>query len=322
MATEPLTTVSDPSGATAIAFSSARPWYVRLRGVARQKPLGTFGAIILFIFIVSALFGTDLNIAGTTLVPGFSPYAPQTTEVANKQQAPTLNHPFGTDDLGRDVFARVVSGARTAMIIGIAATGLSLLVGTMIGMVSAYFGGTTDLLIQRVMDAIMSLPPLILLLVLVTVLTPSQFTVIMVLIVFITPSTSRVIRGSTLVIKEMTYVEAAKAIGATPTRIMTRHILPNVVAPILVLSSVLIGATISTEAALSFLGLGAHTATSPTWGFMLNEAVTRGSLDKLWWMSIVPGVAITLTVLSFNLLGDALRDVLDPRLRGTGAGAS
>lgn len=316
-----MATVAAPSSILEVALAPQRPWYVRLRHVARQKPLGTFGAIILIIFMVAALFGTNLNIAGTTIVPGFSPYAPESTNISIKQQAPTLDHPFGTDDLGRDVFSRVVAGARTAMIIGFAATGLALLIGTLIGMVSAYFGGLLDLVINRIMDAIMSLPPLILLLVLVTVFEPSMFTVIMVLIVFVAPAASRVIRGSTMVIMEMTYIDASKAIGATPTRIMMRHILPNVVAPILVLSSVLIGATITTEAALSFLGLGAHTATSPTWGFMLNEAVTRGSLAKLWWMSILPGVAITLTVLAFNLLGDALRDVLDPRLRGTGAGA-
>ncbi len=305
----------------AVALAPHRPWHARLRRVARQKPLGTFGAVILFIFGVAALFGTDFNIAGATIVPGFSPYAPQTTEISNKLKAPTLDHPFGTDDLGRDVFSRVVSGARAAMIIGFAATGLGLLAGSIIGMVCAYAGGRADLIIQRVMDGIMSLPPLILLLVLVTVLEPSQITVILVLIVLITPAASRVIRGSTLVIKELTYVEAAKSSGATPTRIMWRHIFPNVVAPILVLASVLIGATITTEAALSFLGLGAHSAEHPTWGFMLNEAVVRGSLAKLWWMSIMPGVAITLTVLAFNLLGDALRDILDPRLRGTGAGA-
>ncbi len=316
-----MATVAAPSPVLEVALAPQRPWYVRLRRVARQKPLGTFGAIILSVFMVAALFGTDLNVAGTTIVPGFSPFAPESTNIVIKQQAPTLDHPFGTDDLGRDVLSRVISGARTAMIIGFAATGLALLIGTVIGMVSAYFGGRVDLVINRIMDAIMSLPPLILLLVLVTVFEPSMFTVIMVLIVFVAPAASRVIRGSTLVIMEMTYVDAAKASGATPIRIMGRHILPNVVAPILVLSSVLIGATITTEAALSFLGLGAHTATSPTWGFMLNEAVARGSLSKLWWMSILPGVAITLTVLAFNLLGDALRDVLDPRLRGTGAGA-
>ena len=207
------------------------------------------------------------------------------------------------------------------MIIGFSATGLALLAGTMIGIVSAYGGGWIDLAIQRIMDAFMSLPPLILLLVLVTVLNPSMLTVILVLIFFVAPTTSRLIRGSTLVVKNQQYVEAAKSIGATPLRIMLRHILPQLIAPLLVLSSVLVGATIVTEAALSFLGLGANSPENPTWGFMLFEAVARGSLDRFWWMSMVPGIAITLTVLSFNLLGDALRDILDPRLRGTGAGA-
>jgi peptide/nickel transport system permease protein len=171
------------------------------------------------------------------------------------------------------------------------------------------------------MDSFMSLPPLILLLVLVTVLQPSMWTVILVLIFFIGPSSSRVIRGSTLVLKEQQFVEAARSLGASPTRVMVRHILPNIMAPILVLASVLVGSTIVTEAALSFLGLGANTPQNPTWGFMLFEGVARGSLDRFWWLTIIPGLAITLTVLSFNLLGDALRDIFDPRLRGTGSGA-
>lgn len=307
-----------------LEFLGARvsvPWYARLGRAARQKPLGAVGAVILFIFLIAALFGTNLNIAGRTIVPGFSPYAPERTDVVQILNGPSWDHPFGTDPLGRDVFSRTAAGARTAMIIGVSATGLALLAGTIIGLVSAYAGGVADMAIQRVMDSFMSLPPLILLLVLVTVLDPSMFTVIIVLIFFIAPSSSRVVRGSTLVIKEMTYVEAAKAIGATPVRVMARHIFPNVVAPILVLASVLIGATITTEAALSFLGLGAHSADHPTWGFMLNEAVARGNMARFWWLSIMPGVAITLTVLAFNLLGDALRDLLDPRLRGTGAGA-
>lgn len=316
-----MTTLTAAAEVEFAPLAPSRPWYVRLRKVARQKPLGAAGAIILFVFIVTALFGTDFNLFGTTIVPGFSPYAPESTETINKLQSPTLSHPFGTDSLGRDVLSRTFAGARTAIIIGISATGLALIAGTLIGLVSAYGGGRIDLVIQRIMDAFMALPPLILLLVLVTVLSPSMLTVIIVLIFFIAPSSSRVIRGSTLVVKELQYVEAAKAVGATPVRVMLRHILPNIFAPILVLASVLIGATIVTEAALSFLGLGANSAENPTWGFMLFEAVARGSMDRFWWMTVAPGLAITLTVLAFNLLGDALRDIFDPRLRGTGAGA-
>lgn len=298
-----------------------KPWYVRLRRVAWAFPLGTAGAIVLFAMIVSALFGTDLNILGRTIVPGFSPFPPQETNVSIKLEGPSLSHFFGTDSLGRDVFSRVLAGARTAIIIGLIATGFGLVFGTVVGAVSAYGGGKVDLVLQRVMDSFMSLPPLILLLVLVTVLQPSMWTVILVLIFFIGPSSSRVIRGSTLVLKEQQFIEAARSLGASPTRVMARHILPNIMAPILVLASVLVGSTIVTEAALSFLGLGANTPQNPTWGFMLFEGVARGSLDRFWWLTIIPGLAITLTVLSFNLLGDALRDIFDPRLRGTGSGA-
>lgn len=316
-----MTTVSAPVAPVYVELARPKPWYIRLRRVARQKPLGAIGGLVLAAFIVAALFGTDFNLAGTTIVPGFSPFPPEQTEITARLQAPSWSHPFGTDTIGRDVLSRVLAGARTAMIIGLSATGLALIAGTAIGMISAYGAGMIDMVIQRVMDAFMSLPPLILLLVLVTVLNPSMLTVILVLIFFIMPSSSRLIRGSTLVIKEQQYVEAARTIGASPTRIMVRHILPQLVAPILVLFSVLIGGTIVTEAALSFLGLGANSAENPTWGFMLFEAVARPPLDRFYWMSLAPGIAITLTVLSFNLLGDALRDIFDPRLRGTGAGA-
>ncbi len=312
-----MTTIAAPAEAVYVQLAPPKPWYIRLRRVARQKPLGTLGAIVLVVALTAALFGTDLDLFGTTIVPGFSPQPPQETEITARLEGPSWSHPFGTDAIGRDVLSRTIAGARTAMIIGFSATGLALLAGTVIGMVSAYAAGTVDLLLQRVMDAFMSLPPLILLLVLVTVLGPSMMTVIMILIFFVAPSSSRVMRGSTLVIKEQQYVEAARTLGATPQRIMLHHILPQLVAPLLVLASVLIGATIVTEAALSFLGLGANSPENPTWGFMLFEAVARPPLDRFYWMSMAPGIAITLTVLAFNLLGDALRDIFDPRLRGT-----
>lgn len=312
-----MTTIAAPVETAYVQLAPPKPWYVRLRRVARQKPLGTIGAIVLFIALLAALFGTDFNLFGTTIVPGFSPQPPEQTEITARLEGPSWSHPFGTDAIGRDVLSRTIAGARTAMIIGFSATGLALLIGTVIGMVSAYAAGTVDLLLQRVMDAFMSLPPLILLLVLVTVLGPSMMTVILILIFFVAPSSSRVMRGSTLVIKEQQYVEAARTLGATPQRIMLKHILPQLVAPLLVLASVLIGATIVTEAALSFLGLGANSPENPTWGFMLFEAVARPPMAKFYWMSMAPGIAITLTVLAFNLLGDALRDIFDPRLRGT-----
>ncbi len=307
----------------AFGIPPGKPWYVRLRGVARRKPLGTFGAMVIGVFAVAALFGPDLTLFGTTIVPGFSPFPADETDVINRLDGPSLNHISGTDSLGRDVLSRLIHGARPAMEIGIAATALGIIFGTLIGMVSAYAGGLWDLVIQRVMDAFMALPALVLLLALVTILENSGISkviiVIVALVFFIAPSTSRVIRGSVLSVKEIQYVEAARAIGAPAPRVLLRHLLPNITAPILVLASVTIGGTILAEATLSFLGLGANTPSSPTWGFMLNEAASRGQLDRFPWLAIAPGAAITLLVLAFNLLGDAIRDVLDPRLRGTGA---
>ncbi len=302
--------------------ASGPSWYRTWGRHARNKPLGAIGAVFIFILVIAAIFGQDINIGGETIIPGFSPYPASETNVINKLASPTFpEHIAGTDSLGRDLFSRIIYGARPAIIIGIVATGLGILGGLIIGMISAYAGGVTDLLLQRISDAFQALPPLLLMMTLVTVLTPSMTTVILVIVIFLIPGTQRVVRGTVFSTMENTYVEAARTIGAGPGRIITRHILPNIMAPILVIASVTIGGTILAEAALSFLGLGANSAENPTWGFVLFEATQRGNLDRWPWLALTPGAAITLIVLAFNLLGDALRDILDPRLRGTGAGA-
>ena len=323
-----MTTIA-AEGAVVPAFAGAaqrRPWYQRLGRLAGQKPLGTFGAVIILITIVAALFGPDFTLFGTTLVPGFAPSPADQTDVVNKLLGPSVQHVAGTDSLGRDLISRIIHGARPAMEIGLGATFFGIVLGTIIGMVSAYAGGVWDMLIQRVMDSFMALPPLILLLAMVTVLDNARISkvliVIIALIFFLAPASSRIIRGAVLSVKENVYVEAARAVGAPTRRIMIRHILPNIMAPILVLASVTIGSTILAEATLSFLGLGANTPQAPTWGFLLFEATSRGQLSRFPWLALAPGVAITLTVLAFNLLGDAVRDALDPRLRGLGAGRS
>lgn len=294
----------------------------RLLRLARRQPMGTFAAAIIFILTVTALFGQDINIAGTTIVPGFSPYPASQTDIANKLVGPTWpDHIAGTDSLGRDIFARIIFGARTAMIIGLAATGLGIAIGTLIGTVSAYVGGVWDMGIQRISDSMQALPPLVLMLVLVTMMSPGIGTVVFVIVIFLVPGTQRVIRGTVLSLKQYTYIEAARSIGASSSRIVLRHILPNIVAPIMVLSTVTIGGTILAEAALSFLALGANSAENPTWGFILFEATQRGQITRWPWLALAPGFAITLIVLAFNIFGDAIRDILDPRLRGTGAGA-
>ena len=317
-----MTTATEVAGRIE-AIPEQRPSRLR-RGMklARQRPLGALGAAIIFVMAVTALFGQDITIGGSTIVPGFSPYPASETDVANKLAGPTWpEHIAGTDSIGRDIFSRIIVGARTAMIIGLAATGAGIAIGTLIGTVSAYVGGMWDIFIQRVSDAMQALPPLVLMMVLVTMMSPGIGTVVFVIVIFLVPGTQRVIRGTVLYLKEAVYIEAAKTIGASAPRIVLRHIMPNIVAPIMVLATVTIGGTILAEAALSFLALGANSAENPTWGFMLFEATQRGQLTRWPWLALAPGVAITLIVLAFNLFGDAIRDFLDPRLRGTGAGA-
>lgn len=293
----------------------------RLLRLGRQRPLGAVGAVVIFILLVTAIFGQDISVGGSTIIPGFSPYPAAETDVVNKLAPPSWDHIAGTDSLGRDMFSRIIYGARTAMIIGLAATSIGIAIGTLIGTVSAYIGGVGDMVVQRISDAFQALPPLVLMMVLVTMMSPGIGTVVFVIVIFLVPGTQRVIRGTVLSLKEYTYIEAARTIGASSTRIVLRHILPNIVAPIMVLATVTIGGTILAEAALSFLALGANSAENPTWGFILFEATQRGQLTRWPWLALTPGVAITLIVLAFNIFGDAIRDVLDPRLRGTGAGA-
>ncbi|MCY3569427.1 MAG: ABC transporter permease [Chloroflexi bacterium] len=318
-----MSTITEAAETAVVDLRGESPsWWTTWRRHARNKPLGAIGAAFIFVLIIAAIFGQDINIGGSTIIPGFSPYPASETNIINKLASPTFpEHIAGTDSLGRDLFSRIIYGARPAIVIGIVATGLGILGGMVIGMISAYAGGVTDLLLQRISDAFQALPPLLLMMTLVTVLTPSMTTVILVIVIFLIPGTQRVVRGTVFSTLENTYIEAARTIGAGPGRIITRHILPNIMAPILVIASVTIGGTILAEAALSFLGLGANSAENPTWGFILFEATQRGNLDRWPWLALTPGAAITLIVLAFNLLGDALRDVLDPRLRGTGAGA-
>jgi len=293
----------------------------RLWRMARQRPLGAFGAVIIFILVVTAVFGQDITVGGETIVPGFAPYKAEETNIVDKLKGPSWSHIAGTDELGRDIFTRIIYGARTAMTIGLSAPGIGIAIGTLIGTISAYIGGFWDLGVQRISDAMQALPPLVLMMVLVTMMSPGIGTVVFVIVIFLVPGTQRVIRGTVLSLKEFTYIEAARTIGASSPRIVLRHIMPNIVAPIMVLATVTIGGTILAEAALSFLALGANSAANPTWGFILFEATSRGQITRWPWLALTPGIAITLIVLAFNLFGDAIRDILDPRLRGTSAGA-
>lgn len=278
------------AGATRQFASEARhPAIDALIRIVRN-PVGGGSAIVLFVLIASAVVAW----AGF----GGDPY----TSLGGRLDSPNREFLFGTDQIGRDVFARVLQGAVISLYVGFLATGLAGGLGSAVGLLSGFAGGWLDLVIQRVVDALLSIPGLVLALFFAAVFDPS------------TPAVSRVIRSAVLAAKENVYVEAARTIGATPLRIMVRHVLPNVTAPILIMMSTLLGAAILIEASLAFLGMGAQEP-DPSWGVMLRSA--RQFMEVAPWLVLAPGAAISLTVLAFNLLGDRIRDVLDPRLRGS-----
>jgi len=230
-----------------------------------------------------------------------------------RMQAPTPAFPLGTDPLGRDVLSRIIYGARISLIVGLASVIIGTLLGTVLGLVSGYWEGTLDQIIQRGVDTTMAIPGIVLALAVMSVLGQSLTNIILVIALVIAPGASRVVRGTVLTVKQHTFIDAAQALGASPGRIVARHVLPNVFAPILVIATVWLGNAIVIEAALSFLGLGTPPPT-PTWGAMLSGEGRR-NLETAPYLAIFPGVAISLVVLAFNMLGDALRDLLDPRLR-------
>ena len=275
---------------------------VLLRFCAHQ-PLGAFGAAVLIFAVVVAV-----------LAPMLAPYSPTAIEVAEKFSPPFGEQVLGTDELGRDVLSRLIFGARISMSVGIISVGIAISAGTLIGIFSAYSGGKIDLAIQRLVDTMMAFPAIIMALALMSALGASQTNVIVALVVILLPGAVRVVRSQVLSIKEQDYTLAARAIGAGSTRIMLRHILPNVMATFIVLSTITLGYAIVVEASLSFLGVGIPPDVA-SWGGMLNLGATT-YIDIAPWLSVFPGITIAVIVFSVNLLGDSLRDVLDPRLRG------
>ena len=278
-----------------------------LLDVARRKPLGTAGAIVTLLLIFTAV--------SAPLIAPFDPYEFNLTEqgLPLRQQAPNGEFLFGTDALGRDVLSRIIYGARVSLLVGFLSVALGTTVGTAIGLASGFWGGTVDQVLQRIVDTFMAFPGIVLALAVIAVLGQSLMNIILVIAIVIAPGTSRVIRGAVLAVKENVYIEAARSIGASDLRISIRHVLPNVFAPVIIIATVWVGNAIVIEAALSFLGLGTPPPT-PTWGGMLAGEGQR-NLENAPWLAIFPGLAISIVVLSFNMLGDALRDVLDPRLR-------
>ena len=276
---------------------------VALLRFCAHQPLGAFGAAVLIFAVVVAV-----------LAPMLAPYSPTAIEVAEKFTPPFSKQILGTDELGRDVLSRLIFGARISMSVSLLSVGIAISAGTLIGIFSAYSGGKTDLAIQRLVDTMMAFPAIIMALALMAALGASQTNVIVALVIILLPGAVRVVRAQVLSIKEQDYTLAARAIGAGSTRIMLRHILPNVMATYIVLSTITLGYAIVVEASLSFLGVGIP-PDIPSWGGMLNLGATT-YIDVSPWLSVFPGITIAVIVFSVNLLGDSLRDVLDPKLRG------
>ena len=250
----------------------------------------------------------------TLLTPLIAPYDPtaQGDIVATRYLSPSFEHPMGTDKFGRDIFSRTLYGARISLTIGFIAVGLGVVLGSAVGALAGYFGRWTDTVLMRFTDMMLSFPRLILLIVIIALFEPTIWLVVTVLGLTGWMSVARIVRGEVLSLREREFIQAAKVLGMSDTRIITRHILPNILAPVIVYATLGIGNTILVEAALSFLGLGVQPPT-PSWGNMINDG--RDALLTAWWISTFPGLAIVLTVTAFNLLGDGLRDALDPRLR-------
>ena len=274
----------------------------RLRYLARRYPLGAAGAAIMVVFVFAAVFANVLTA-----------YDPLSTNAAESLCAPGRAHWLGCDNFGRDMLARIIFGARISLAVGIGSTLIGSGLGIMIGLASGYLGGWIDLVVQRVMDIFQALPLLVLALVMAAALGPSLQNTIIAIAIPLVPYVARVIRSNTLALRELPFVEAAKAVGMRELRIAGRHVLPNTLAPLIVLATAQLGSAILTEASLSFLGLGVPEP-YPSWGRMLSQSAAE-YVRTAPWLVVFPGIAISLAVFGTNLLGDALRDILDPRQR-------
>ena len=275
-------------------------WRRAFRGI-RKSRLALFGLLITGLLTFMAI-----------LAPLIAPYSPTKMSLRERLSPPSTSHLFGTDDAGRDILSRVIHGSRITLRICIIVVGLTLGIGTLLGILSGYIGGLVDELIMRLNDVFLAFPALILAMAIAAALGPSLENAIIAMVVIWWPRYARVSRGQVLAIREIDYVTAARALGASSSRIMIRHILPNCISPIVVQATLDLGEVVLTAATLSFIGFGAQPPV-PEWGAMIS--VGRNFIRDYWWYPTFPGLAILVTVMGFNLLGDAVRDILDPRLR-------
>lgn len=292
----------------AAAHGDDRPAVAEHRSHLRQtfsilvaNRMAAAGLVVLGLLLVVALFGEFL-----------APYGANEQDIVNRLEAPSFTHPFGTDDLGRDVFSRVLIGAEVSLKVGAVSVGISLTAGTIIGLVAGYRGGWIDSTLMRIMDVLFSFPYVLLAIALVAVLGAGLINAMIAIGVVFTPIFARVVRSAVLSVREEVYVRAARSLGASDLRLIFRHVLPNVAAPIIVQTSLSFAFAILVEAALSFLGIGVQPP-DPAWGRMLQEG--RDFIRMAWWIGVFPGLAIFFTVMAFNLVGDGLRDALDPQQR-------
>ena len=275
----------------------------RVLAFCLHEPLGTFGIVLVLVMAVAAVSASWL-----------APYDPTANDFAAMTESPSWAHLLGTDQFGRDVLSRILFGAQTAMIVGFTCAFVSGIAGLVLGVGSAYFGGRFDLLFQRVLDVMMAFPLIILALAVVSVFGTGVHNVIAAITIPLVPRCARVVRSSALAIREVPYIDAARTAGYSHWRIIFRHMIPNVMAPFLIVITAFVGQAILAEASLSYLGLGVQEPT-PAWGLMLQGGAEEYA-STAPWIAIFPGLAIALTVLGISLFGDALRDALDPKLRG------
>ena len=279
-----------------------QPFLVRIWDLSKRQPLGAFGLLIVIAMIFMAIFANTL-----------SPYDPEANAFEHMLTAPNAEFWMGTDQFGRDILTRIIFGARTALFVGFTCAVVGATGGLVLGVASAYFGGIFDLVVQRIVDLVMAFPLIILALAVVATLGPGTENVIIAITIPFIPQCARVVRSNALAIREIPYVDAARALGFSDARIILRHMVPNVMAPYLIMLTAFVGQAILLEASLSYLGMGVQEPT-PAWGLMLQGGAEEYA-ESAPWVPIYPGLAISLAVFGFNLFGDAVRDLLDPKLR-------
>jgi peptide/nickel transport system permease protein len=289
-----------------VPLRPARPRWRETLGLLARNPTAAVAATVLVLIILMAVFDETL-----------APSAANEIDVEDRLQPPSLEHPFGTDDLGRDILSRVILGAAVSLRVGFLAVAIALVVGSLIGLLAGFYGRWVDDVLMRFMDVLFAFPAVLLAIAVLAVRGPGSGNTALAIGIVYVPIFARVTRASVLGVREEVYVRASRSVGASDFRLLTRHVLPNAAPPIIVQTSVSLAFAVLAEAALSFLGLGTQPP-NPSWGLMLAEG--RGFIDIAWWLAFFPGMAIFVTVLCFNLLGDGLRDVLDPRQRTLMAG--